>query len=77
MNLKQLRQSKNLTQASLAKQIGICKRLYEYWEHGEREIDLSNAKKLSIALGVGIDAILKAWEKPGKAIRGKPIKNKA
>lgn len=56
--LKELRKEKRLTQEELAREIGISKRTYIYWEQGERQIKLDKAQKLADFFGVSIAHLL-------------------
>lgn len=54
-NIQYLRKSKNLTQESLAEQIGVSRQTVAKWESGESAPDLDAAAKLSQALDVSLD----------------------
>ena len=56
--LKELRKNKRLTQAELAKIIGINQNSYSYWENGKVKIDNQSLQKLAELFNVSIDYIL-------------------
>lgn len=56
--LKQLRESKGMTQQELADLVGVTKRTYIYWEQGERQIKPEKAKVLADYFSVSIPYLL-------------------
>ena len=52
------RRQKNLTQMSLADNLGISFQAVSNWERGESMPDISKLGDLSLALGVSIDILL-------------------
>ena len=58
MRLKELRQSKGVTQREVANAIGCSTQAYAKYERGEREPDNSTLKLLSKYFSVSIDYIL-------------------
>ena len=57
--LKEIRESKNLTQEALAYESGFSRSYYTEVENGKRNISLINLKKLSVVLDVSMSEILK------------------
>jgi transcriptional regulator with XRE-family HTH domain len=55
--LRQLRESKNLTQEQMAARVGIAKTTFIGYEKGEREPRLSELKKMAHVLGMTIGQI--------------------
>jgi transcriptional regulator with XRE-family HTH domain len=56
--IKQLRQSRNLTQATLAEIIGTTQQTIQRWETGKTDISASALKDLAMILNYPIDEIL-------------------
>lgn len=52
LNIKELREEKNLTQTQLAELIGVSMRTIQNWESGDKNITVSKLLKLNKALGV-------------------------
>ena len=52
--IRQLRESRNLTQAALAEQIGVSSKTVSKWETGKGLPDISLLQPLAQALGVSI-----------------------
>ena len=50
--LKELREERGLSQAQLAKEIGVNHRSISNWEVGAREPDIKNIKKLCKFFGI-------------------------
>lgn len=50
MNLKDFRESYNLTQTELAKRIGVPRTTYQSWESGERKPKPSNQLKINMLI---------------------------
>ena len=50
-----LRNEKNLSQAAVAKELGIGARTYQYYEYGEREPQLSTLIRIADFYGVTLD----------------------
>jgi putative transcriptional regulator len=56
LRLKELRESRGITQTFLAKQLGFTSvSSYSMIEKGERRLDIVNAKKLSEIFGVQME----------------------
>lgn len=53
--LIELRTNKNMSQAAVAKELGLGMRTYQYYEHGEREPQLSTLVKIADFYGVTLD----------------------
>jgi len=60
MTLAELRKKSGLTQADLAKKLGIAKRTFEYWESGECEPSALDVIALADYLGRDPLTILRA-----------------
>lgn len=58
MNLKLLRQKKNLTQIEVANQLGITQTAYSRYESGARQPDIETLKRLASFYEVTVDQIL-------------------
>ena len=58
MNLKLLRQQKNLTQSDVANQIGITQTTYSRYESGARQPDIETLTRLANFYDVSVDQIL-------------------
>lgn len=56
--LKDLRKKNWLTQADIAKEIGISQGSYANWENGKREPSLENVVRLAKLFGVTTDYLL-------------------
>lgn len=57
-NLKRLRQSSNIGQVELAKQIGVSKGIISLWENGLREPTLSSLIALADFFNVSLDELV-------------------
>lgn len=55
MSLKELRKQKHLSQAELAKKVGVTQVSISKYESGDRCPDLLTAKKLADSLGVSLN----------------------
>ncbi|MCQ8213151.1 helix-turn-helix transcriptional regulator [Cetobacterium somerae] len=55
MELKKLRETNGLTQEDVAKIIGVQREVISYYEHGKREIPVTNLKKLLNFLGIELE----------------------
>lgn len=58
-NLKRIRESKNLTQQSLAEHLYVTRQAVSRWECGARYPDLITTKKISKILDVSIDELMR------------------
>ena len=56
--LKEARKAANLTQAEVARRIGINQNSYSYWETGKVKIDNQSLSKLAAIFGVTTDYLL-------------------
>lgn len=72
-NLKIIRKSKGLTQAEVAKYIGISQNNYSYWESGKVKIDNDSLKKLADYFNVSVDYLLDR-ETPNVGNQGRGVK---
>ena len=58
MNLKDIRKQKGLSQAELAKKIGVSRSAVSMWEIGASQPDNDLLMKMSRLMNVSIDALL-------------------
>ena len=56
--IRQLRESKEMTQAELGKEINVPQRTYAYYESGDRMVPPHVLKSLAVFHNVSIDYIL-------------------
>lgn len=57
-NLKNARKSAYLTQAQVAKELGVVESCYANWEQGRTEPSIDSLRKLSKILNVSIDELI-------------------
>jgi len=57
-NLRAARKAKGLTQAEVAKAIGLTQNGYSYWENGKSKIDREQLLKLATLFDVSTDYLL-------------------
>ena len=62
MELRKLRNLKNLTQADVAKQLSITPQAYANYERGDRTPDIKTCKKLSEIFGVSLEELIREKE---------------
>lgn len=60
MDIKKLRETKKMSQASLAKACGIAQSTVCYIENGQKNPSIKTAVKLADALGVGLETLVKS-----------------
>lgn len=58
INLKRLREERNLSQATFAKLIGVSQSAVGNWEAGSREPNLETMSKIASFFGVSVDSLL-------------------
>ena len=58
MELRKLRNLKNLTQADVAKQLSITPQAYANYERGDRTPDINTCKKLSEIFNVSLEELI-------------------
>lgn len=56
--IKRARTEKNITQAELAKKIGLATVTVRQYENGSREPNIETMRKISLALGVSIYSLV-------------------
>lgn len=61
-NIKNLRVSANISQAELAKRIGIGQSMLCQIERGKKSVTVANAKKIAITLKCSLEEILNEEE---------------
>lgn len=57
-NLKEARLNANMTQAEVAKAVGIAKNTYCNWERGTREPNILKIKALAKLFGISVDYLV-------------------
>lgn len=62
--IRDLREDSDLTQAEIAKVIGVSQRAYSYYENGERTLTPEILIKLSNYYNVSVDYILNITDNP-------------
>ena len=58
-NVKELRQSVNLSQKVLAEKLNVSERTVSHWENGTRECDFDTLIRIADFFGVTIDELLR------------------
>lgn len=58
MTLKELRETKQLTQAEVAKKLDVNQSAVSHWERGSHNITQKYLKKLAAIYGVTVDELL-------------------
>ena len=66
MNLKELRESKGITQGTAAESLGVKQSTVCLWERGARGCSVDVLIKLASVYGVTIQAIISAYSKTPK-----------
>ena len=56
-NIRMLREQQGLSQAALAKKLGVCQQAVGKWERGNSDPKWSLAPQLAVALHCSIDAL--------------------
>jgi len=56
--IKEIRQKRRITQAELAKQIGVAQNTLSYWENGKYDVDNDSLKKIADYFQVSTDYLL-------------------
>lgn len=56
--IKEIRQKRGITQAELAKQIGVAQNTLSYWENGKYDVDNDSLKKIADYFQVTTDYLL-------------------
>ena len=56
--IKELRQSRGITQSVLAKYLGVAQNTLSYWEQGKYDVDNLSLLRIANYFGVSIDALL-------------------
>lgn len=69
MNLKFLRNEKNLTQSEIAEELGVSLATVSSWETGRTQPNLEMLRKLSGILCVTVDELITIKNTPKKAFR--------
>ena len=72
-NIRILRKKRNLTQESLAEQVGVTRQTIAKWESGESVPDLALAGQLAAALDVMLDELV---ESPREELEDDSLKGK-
>lgn len=58
-NIKALRESKNLSQSAVAEYLGLSRPSYDKVESGDKELTVTQAKRLAEAFGVGFEDLFR------------------
>ena len=69
--LIQLRAARSLSQADVAKEIGVVVRAYQRYEYGQREPQLSALVRLADFYGVTLDYLAGRSDDPGTSPKGR------
>lgn len=65
MKVRQIRESKNMTQETLSLKIGVSRSTIAMWESGQAKPRADTLIKLAAVLGCTVDELLKGEEKDG------------
>ena len=66
LNLKQLRDAKGVSQATVARELNISRQTYNNYELGKREPDIETIKRIAKFFGVSTDSLISfedEWDK--------------
>ncbi len=74
--IRQQRIKRQITQAELAGELGISRPTYLQIERGERELTISEAKKLAAVFGLSLEDFLEAREAKSEVTLAKPVTKK-
>ena len=66
MKVRQIRESKNMTQETLSLKIGVSRSTIAMWESGQAKPRADTLIKLAAVLGCTVDELLKGDEKDAK-----------
>ena len=66
MKVRQIRESKNMTQETLSLKIGVSRSTIAMWESGQAKPRADTLIKLAAVLGCTVDELLKGEEKDAK-----------
>lgn len=69
LNIKKIREAKNITQDEMVAQTGIPKRSYVSYENEEADIQLSKLRKIATSLGVSIAELVEETKNEEKVIK--------
>lgn len=58
INLKTLRQLKNISQRKLGDDLNVCNQTISFWENGSREPDLDTLIQIAEYFDVSLDSLL-------------------
>ena len=71
-NIKRIREELGMTQQTLAEKLYVTRQAVSRWENGSRYPDLLTARKLSQALGTGLDDLL-SDDDMSKLVKNNPV----
>ena len=66
VRIAQLRKEQNLTQQSLADELGLSQQIVASYEIGRRRIPVSTLPRLARTLGISVEALIGEQEAPAK-----------
>ena len=75
-NLRKARENKGMSKTEIARYLGLSLTAYSLYEKGEREPNLLNLQKISIALDVTVDKLLKGENEDEEVEKAKLFWNK-
>lgn len=76
LNLKTLREERRISQAALAKELGVAQSAVGNWESGARSPDAATLLKIANYFDVTVDYLLTGEEKERPAVDGIPLNDK-
>lgn len=76
LNLKTLREERRISQAVLAKELGVAQSAVGNWESGARSPDAATLLKIANYFDVTVDYLLTGEEKEHPTVAGVPLNDK-
>ncbi len=62
--LRQLRNERNVSQVALAKEVGVSSRVYQDYEYGKREAQMTTLIRMADFFGVSLDYLTGRTDSP-------------
>ena len=62
--LRELRKDKKISQAALAKEVGVSPRVYQDYEYGKREAQMTTLVRMADFFGVSLDYLTGRTDTP-------------
>ena len=62
--LRQLRNERNVSQVALAKEVGVSSRVYQDYEYGKREAQMTTLIRMADFFGVSLDYLTGRTDTP-------------